>query len=494
MGTLSIGDTMQVTVEFHPLQAGDHFASLAVHYDTGEDTHTSLHGSAVNVHIRLDRNSVTVDKTYLSLSNHSTVMIHNRSSVIARFQWKAFATQEREDRQKERGYAIGPTFYFDVPALHPATKGDIFFGFPYTLSCCLTTTSLRPMTFNLRIPEDGLGEPSTNSFDQISSNTHPPWRKGAQGLMKPREFTIKPCRGTIRFRQFQNIQIPKPNADPKIWAEGNIAPLGQTGGYQCHMPKNLGIGEEFHLCIEFNLAHEKDLNIQVAEKALKIQFMEHPHEEQITIWGQVYFPNLHVPTKALDFGCIMSDTEQVHYVEMTNCSPIAVHYHWSFQTDSQVNTISTVLPFTPAGKSVSLSQAWARHPLVELIGALCDPLQNRIPRVRWAVASLPAQDVVHQRRPVETPSGIQQKWSRRAGMFPFREIPSRVKSLDCILAFNSVADGGESPRVAPSRVQTSVFSCFFRAMRVPASPRLIPAQNSRLRFSRSWSVPGAAPG
>ncbi|XP_027488776.1 hydrocephalus-inducing protein homolog, partial [Corapipo altera] len=34
MGTLGIGDILQVTVEFHPLQTGDHSGSLVVHYDT----------------------------------------------------------------------------------------------------------------------------------------------------------------------------------------------------------------------------------------------------------------------------------------------------------------------------------------------------------------------------------------------------------------------------------------------------------------------------
>ncbi|KFP86785.1 Hydrocephalus-inducing protein, partial [Acanthisitta chloris] len=102
IGCLGIGDSMQVTVEFHPLQTGDHSASLVVHYDTGEDIHTSLQGTAVNVHIGLDRNSVTVEKTYLTLSSHGTVVIYNRSNVPAHFQWRAFATQEEEDWQRLR--------------------------------------------------------------------------------------------------------------------------------------------------------------------------------------------------------------------------------------------------------------------------------------------------------------------------------------------------------------------------------------------------------
>ncbi|NXK86342.1 HYDIN protein, partial [Formicarius rufipectus] len=414
-GTLGIGDTMQVTVGFHPLQAGGHSAPLVVHYDTGEETHTSLHGSAVNVHIRLDRSCVTVEKTYITVSNHSTVMIHNQSNVTARFQWKGFATQEEEDQLKQRwvlchglsqrekdkvdnllkcctvhatlqellsllsnayqrerakvqgdpmlfvddiftieplegeirpnsseeitvtfkprdariykrtaycdisgretrlplhltgeglgprlcflspeldigevsviavnryeailwnkglieapfhlippttvmgscftflpqqgvvapdglqaiqisfrttipgefkeefqfsvtessepvtltirGCVIIPTFLFNVPALH---FGDISFGFPHTLTCRLTTTSLMRVPFSLRVPEDGLGEPSTTSSVQISSNTRPSWRKGARGLRKPVEFTMKPCRGTICSRDFQDIQV-----------------------------------------------------------------------------------------------------------------------------------------------------------------------------------------------------------------------------------------------------------------------------------------------
>ncbi|NXS48372.1 HYDIN protein, partial [Balaeniceps rex] len=103
-----------------------------------------------------------------------------------------------------RGCVIGPTFHFDVPSL---CFGDVSFGFPHTLSCRLTNTSLVPMTFNLRVPGDGSGEPSVTSFVQMSGNTCPSWRKGAQGHVKPTEFTIMPCRGTIRSQGFLDIQV-----------------------------------------------------------------------------------------------------------------------------------------------------------------------------------------------------------------------------------------------------------------------------------------------
>ncbi|NWI07715.1 HYDIN protein, partial [Tichodroma muraria] len=103
MGTLDVGATTQVTVGFQPLRTGDCSASLTpLCFVPGEDTHTSLHGRAVDVHIRLDRNTVTVEKTYISLSNLTTVVIHNLSDVPAHFQWKAVDTQEEEDQLKLR--------------------------------------------------------------------------------------------------------------------------------------------------------------------------------------------------------------------------------------------------------------------------------------------------------------------------------------------------------------------------------------------------------
>ena len=42
-------------------------------------------------------------------------------------------------------------------------------------------------------------------------------------------------------------------------------------------------GEELHLYIAFNPAYEKDPISWVAEKTMKIQFVEHPHEEEITV-------------------------------------------------------------------------------------------------------------------------------------------------------------------------------------------------------------------
>uniref|UniRef100_A0A452UUD3 Uncharacterized protein n=1 Tax=Ursus maritimus TaxID=29073 RepID=A0A452UUD3_URSMA len=101
-GTLNVGESMQLEVEFEPQTVGSHSKRLIVHYDTGEKVFLSLYGAAIDMNIRLDRNSLIVEKTYISLANQRTVTIHNRSNIIAHFQWKIFATQEEEDGEKYR--------------------------------------------------------------------------------------------------------------------------------------------------------------------------------------------------------------------------------------------------------------------------------------------------------------------------------------------------------------------------------------------------------
>ncbi|XP_062355723.1 hydrocephalus-inducing protein homolog [Cinclus cinclus] len=100
-GTLAAGDTMQVTVGFHPLTVGDHSGSLVVCCNTG-DIYTKLHGEAVDVNVGLSTNSVEVENTFITTSSYTTVFIENRSNITAHFQWKTFPTEEDENEEKRR--------------------------------------------------------------------------------------------------------------------------------------------------------------------------------------------------------------------------------------------------------------------------------------------------------------------------------------------------------------------------------------------------------
>ncbi|XP_074403746.1 hydrocephalus-inducing protein homolog [Zonotrichia albicollis] len=102
-GALGAGDTVQVTVAFHPLASGAHRGSLAVCCSSGgERIHTKLQGEAVDVNVGLSTNSVELDKTFTTMSSHRTLFIENRSNITAHFQWKAFATEEEENEEKRR--------------------------------------------------------------------------------------------------------------------------------------------------------------------------------------------------------------------------------------------------------------------------------------------------------------------------------------------------------------------------------------------------------
>ncbi|XP_065519840.1 hydrocephalus-inducing protein homolog [Lathamus discolor] len=218
IGTLGVGEAMEVTVEFHPPKTGVYTSPMIVHYDTGEDVHKSLCGTAVNVNIRLDKSSLTVEKTSVTLSKLRSLVIQNQSAITAHFQWKRFVDLEEEERQKLSWVMIVHTALprFAARGAFPWSPSAVtrwFFmargleRFPRTLCCRLTNTSSVPFNFNLLIPGDGSGAPSVTSFAQVSDSTGPSWRKRAPGAKKPAEFTIRPCTGTICAKGHLDIQV-----------------------------------------------------------------------------------------------------------------------------------------------------------------------------------------------------------------------------------------------------------------------------------------------
>ncbi|XP_058280343.1 uncharacterized protein LOC120747860 [Hirundo rustica] len=105
-------------------------------------------------------------------------------------------------------------------------------------------------------------------------------------------------------------------------------------------PVTVDVKQTCRLYIAFDPAYKLDFNSWKEKKVLKIEMVRgHPSVEQITLWGEVHFPNLQIQPSTLEFGCVMAGTEEVHSLEMTNCSPLPVKYHWAFQTDSQANRV-----------------------------------------------------------------------------------------------------------------------------------------------------------
>ncbi|XP_053355859.1 hydrocephalus-inducing protein-like [Clarias gariepinus] len=413
VGTLSVGDSMQVTVEFLPRTTGDHSQQLLLHYHTGEDVYINLYGASTDINVRLDKNSLLMEKTYINMANQRAVAILNRSDSIVHFQWKSFATEVEEEqhrlrffselqqeendemqqfltecgadptlrdrlsllsrtfqqRRKQlhqdslafsdqniiiepqegdiwpnctaeisiifkpleaklyqhtiycdvtgrearltlqikgegqgpklqfnvdlvdignifvgskhsyevlvsnkglidapyslmppttgmglcfsfsppeglvppgachvlevhfssdklgtfseefcftvlgnpqpliltfRGCVMGPTFHFNIPELN---FGEVSFGFPHTLTCSVTNTSLVSMSFGLRVPGDGSGRESVTSTEQVKELDRNDWKPGDRASESPREFIVTPCSGTIRAQSKMDIMV-----------------------------------------------------------------------------------------------------------------------------------------------------------------------------------------------------------------------------------------------------------------------------------------------
>ncbi|NWZ38121.1 HYDIN protein, partial [Brachypodius atriceps] len=60
-----------------------------------------LHGSAEDVNIGLSAYSMKVE-AFITMSNHATVFIRNRSNITAHFQWKRFPTDKADNTEKRR--------------------------------------------------------------------------------------------------------------------------------------------------------------------------------------------------------------------------------------------------------------------------------------------------------------------------------------------------------------------------------------------------------
>jgi hypothetical protein len=96
---------MQIDMDFRPMvyfpllffqHTGSFAAEMELTYDTGEKNRIELTGTAEDADIRLEKHTLQLDQTYISLMSAKTVRIHNRSGIMAKFSWKQFATDVEE--------------------------------------------------------------------------------------------------------------------------------------------------------------------------------------------------------------------------------------------------------------------------------------------------------------------------------------------------------------------------------------------------------------
>ncbi|KAM6177458.1 hydrocephalus-inducing protein homolog [Erethizon dorsatum] len=219
-GTLNVGESMQLEVDFEPQSVGDHSERLIVCYDTGEKIFVSLYGAATDMNIRLDKNSLIIEKTYISLANRRTVIIHNRSNIIAHFQWKIFATQEEEDIEKYR-------------ICEDLTKEEKHETDEFLEECII--------------------DPSLREHLSILSRTFENQRKLVQGdsmLFLSSVFTIEPLEGEVWPNSSAEITVYFNPVEAKMYQQTMYCDIS---GREIRLPlriKGEGIGPKIHFNFE----------------------------------------------------------------------------------------------------------------------------------------------------------------------------------------------------------------------------------------------------
>eukprot|EP00794_Sanderia_malayensis_P018879 gene18879-20779_t len=101
---LGIAEIIQVDITFKPLTTGDFESNMIISYDTGEEIYVTMYGNANDMNVRLDKNTIKLDNTYITSASQRTVSIWNRSDIIVHYEWKSLATLAEELQQKQRFY------------------------------------------------------------------------------------------------------------------------------------------------------------------------------------------------------------------------------------------------------------------------------------------------------------------------------------------------------------------------------------------------------
>ncbi|XP_011690792.1 PREDICTED: hydrocephalus-inducing protein-like [Wasmannia auropunctata] len=101
-GILGEEETMQLTANFLSEKSGDFETNLFLNYESGEKLCLTLRSSAMNCMIRIDRGSIRMEDTYLSLSRSKVLTIHNRSDYVVKFQWMRYKDKDTDIQRKEK--------------------------------------------------------------------------------------------------------------------------------------------------------------------------------------------------------------------------------------------------------------------------------------------------------------------------------------------------------------------------------------------------------
>ncbi|KAM9351917.1 LOW QUALITY PROTEIN: hydrocephalus-inducing protein homolog [Symphorus nematophorus] len=104
---------------------------------------------------------------------------------------------------------------------------------------------------------------------------------------------------------------------------------------------SLSLSMELAVVQPFFLCEAPGAHSSATTKFLEVHYRGHPQTDMVKVHAEVHFPNLHFSSTTVDFGCVLNYTETHRQIQITNCSPLPVSYHWTFLDDQKHRTIRT---------------------------------------------------------------------------------------------------------------------------------------------------------
>nr|XP_006823299.1 PREDICTED: hydrocephalus-inducing protein homolog [Saccoglossus kowalevskii] len=372
-GILASNESMQIEIVFQPMKIGSHFGELVLHYDSGENIFVNLYGGAIDSNVRLDKNSLRIENTYISMANQRTVTISNRSDVIVHYQWKPFATQEEEDQQKQR-------FCQDLGAEEEMER-DRF------LEECITDPTLRDKmslltrTFKNRrrlvAGDSMLFSDDVFTIEPVEGDIWPNTSAEVEVIFQPQEARAYQCTAFCDITGRESrlpLRIRGDGIGPNIHLAfdeldmGNIF-VGSTHSYEVVMTNRGDIDAIYNLNStvstfgpKFSFNPSEGIVLPGGHQAIQINFCSpllgdfnedfyftvdgSPHRLKLNFKGCVIGPTFHFDIPKLKFGSVSYGFKSTQCTTLFNTSLVPMTFHLRVPGDGTGDVVNAAIDDT----------------------------------------------------------------------------------------------------------------------------------------------------
>jgi hypothetical protein len=119
-----------------------------------------------------------------------------------------------------------------------------------------------------------------------------------------------------------------------------------------HYEHSLAPQESTTIMVEFDPGYKADRQSHKIPSALTAVYRGHPQRDNISLLGDINFPNLDFEYTVINFGCVLNDTTKTMLVKVTNSSTVDTAFSWSFVEDEEQAKSSATLkkPYIPVNQ------------------------------------------------------------------------------------------------------------------------------------------------